>query len=123
MTSPTPIQLAASAFKRGRRASVEVAGSQTNYWVYGADQPNPVQLILIHGYRGNHHGLEAIAGALTNFEVVIPDLPGFGESAVLAAEHTVSNYANWLLEFATRYPNSSASCGKWNRLGMRKLLG
>ena len=54
---------------------------------------------MIHGYRGNHHGLEAIAGALREFNLVIPDLPGFGESAPFSEEHSVERYAEWIGQF------------------------
>lgn len=54
---------------------------------------------MIHGFRGNHRGLEAIAGALTDFDVIIPDLPGFGESTPFAHAHSVEAYANWLAGF------------------------
>ena len=85
-----------------------MAGSVTRYWVYPAsinsdtvtasgDQPKT--LVMIHGYRGNHRGLEAIAGALDDFNVVIPDLPGFGESTPLLERHSVANYATWLEAF------------------------
>lgn len=51
---------------------------------------------MIHGYRGNHRGLEAIAGGLANYRVIIPDLPGFGESQQFATKHDLDTYATWL---------------------------
>lgn len=56
-------------------------------------------LLMIHGYRGNHRGLEAIAAGLSNFRILIPDLPGFGESDPLATNHSVDNYSHWLGKF------------------------
>ncbi|MEN9749696.1 MAG: hypothetical protein RL149_774, partial [Actinomycetota bacterium] len=56
-------------------------------------------LVMIHGYRGNHHGLEAIAGAIENIDVYIPDLPGFGKSEPLLGIHSIEAYAKWLHEF------------------------
>jgi pimeloyl-ACP methyl ester carboxylesterase len=54
---------------------------------------------MIHGYRGNHRGLEAIVGGLVNFRVIVPDLPGFGESEQLQSRHSLDSYANWLENF------------------------
>jgi pimeloyl-ACP methyl ester carboxylesterase len=54
---------------------------------------------MIHGYRGNHRGLEAIVGGLENFRVIVPDLPGFGESEQLQSAHSLDSYANWLEQF------------------------
>jgi pimeloyl-ACP methyl ester carboxylesterase len=52
---------------------------------------------MVHGFRGDHHGLEGIVGALPNFEVWVPDLPGYGKSIELAGQHDLSGYADWLL--------------------------
>jgi pimeloyl-ACP methyl ester carboxylesterase len=54
---------------------------------------------MIHGYRGNHRGLEAIAAGLSRYRVLIPDLPGFGESAPLNQTHSVKAYSDWLHNF------------------------
>jgi pimeloyl-ACP methyl ester carboxylesterase len=54
---------------------------------------------MIHGYRGNHRGLEAIVGGLGDYRVVVPDLPGFGESSELSSVHSLDAYANWLEQF------------------------
>jgi pimeloyl-ACP methyl ester carboxylesterase len=54
---------------------------------------------MIHGYRGNHRGLEAIAAGLSKYRVLIPDLPGFGESLPLNEIHSVKAYSDWLHKF------------------------
>lgn len=38
-------------------------------------------IVLIHGFRGDHHGLGLIAHALSRRDVWVPDLPGFGATA------------------------------------------
>lgn len=38
------------------------------------------RLLLIHGFRGDHHGMQLIVDALPEFEIYVPDLPGFGGS-------------------------------------------
>ena len=94
-------ELAAKARRIAERREVSISGVRTAYWFYAATKgsKSPATLVLIHGYRGNHHGLEAIAGALDNINVVIPDLPGFGESEPFATTHSIQNYAEWLHEF------------------------
>jgi pimeloyl-ACP methyl ester carboxylesterase len=54
---------------------------------------------LIHGLRGTHHGLGLVAQQLTDYRIIIPDLPGFGQSKPLKNEHSVENYVEWLKDF------------------------
>jgi pimeloyl-ACP methyl ester carboxylesterase len=94
-----PEILARRALDRAKAHSIEVLDSVTRYWSYPSANAEAKVIIFIHGYRGNHHGLEAIAGALDDFNVIIPDLPGFGQSTPFAGEHTIENYAKWLAAF------------------------
>lgn len=55
-------------------------------------------LILIHGFRGTHHGLELIAQQLKHCECIIPDLPGFADGPSLQ-EYTLDRYVEWLHDF------------------------
>lgn len=91
--------LATRALERSKAHSIQVFDTVTRYWSYPSTNPNAKVIIFIHGYRGNHHGLEAIAGALEDFHVIIPDLPGFGESTPFASNHSIETYAQWLAEF------------------------
>lgn len=59
--------------------------------------PKPT-LILIHGYRGTHHGLSLIAEHLDGLETITPDLPGFAEGDRLD-EYTLDSYVSWLHAF------------------------
>lgn len=95
-------QLTNAARGRGVRHELQVMDTVTRYWHYPASQETNQTLIFIHGYRGNHRGLEAIAGALQQFNVIIPDLPGFGESTPFSKEHSIDNYSWWLGEFISR---------------------
>lgn len=88
--------LATAARERGQRREMLVNGRTSAIWFYPAQKRASATLVMIHGYRGNHHGLEAIAGSLTDFDVYIPDLPGFGQSQPLATKHSVDEYAAWL---------------------------
>lgn len=69
----------------------------SEYWVYN-EAEKPV-IIMIHGFRGTHHGLELIAKDLPEYKVIIPDLPGFGETKPLSGEHSLNNYVIWLRDF------------------------
>ncbi|MCH8563172.1 alpha/beta hydrolase [Nesterenkonia sp. YGD6] len=81
-------------------------------WHYPAQVPSPAatavpaaspgharRLLLIHGFRGDHHGMALIVDALPEFEVFVPDLPGFGATPPLQrgpdgpAEHSLATYA------------------------------
>ena len=82
-------------------ASVVVDGVITHYWEYG-DVSSPIQLVMIHGFRGDHHGLEPIVAELgADVHVIIPDLPGFGISDALPSPADINSYAHWLSGFIT----------------------
>lgn len=82
--------------------------SQASVWRYPADHgpdgtmaspgPRP-RLLVVHGFRGDHHGMEPLADALPEFEVLAPDLPGFGATPPLRGSfgertpHDVDAYA------------------------------
>ena len=68
------------------------------------------RILFVHGFRGDHHGLMAIAGAI-NAQVTIPDLPGFGKSKELTGEHNLENYGIWLSEFANQAGSFDAVLG------------
>jgi pimeloyl-ACP methyl ester carboxylesterase len=96
------IDLAKSASEKAIRHSIDIDAGQVVYFEYPSKDPGALTLVMIHGYRGNHRGLEAIAAGLSNFRVLIPDLPGFGESKPLASTHSVENYSLWLAKFVAR---------------------
>lgn len=73
--------------------------SKIHYWEYG-DSSSPIDLVLIHGFRGDHHGLEPIVAELgPDFHAIIPDLPGFGESDPLYPQADIDTFSTWLLHF------------------------
>ncbi|MEJ1155377.1 MULTISPECIES: alpha/beta fold hydrolase [Microbacterium] len=83
-----------------RRHEVSVLGGDTAYWVYGPDQAETT-IIVVHGFRGEHHGLEPVIAHLPGTRIISPDLPGFGETAALTGRtHDLSTYSAWLTEFA-----------------------
>ncbi len=76
-----------------------ISGSDTHWWTYSAGSDAPT-IVLIHGFRGDHHGLELFACALSEYTVIVPDLPGFGSSSPFESEdHTIEEYGTWLRSF------------------------
>jgi len=63
-----------------------------------ATQKNTQTIILIHGFRGTHHGLELIAKHIHGLDVIIPDLPGFAEGDTLK-RYDLESYVEWLAKF------------------------
>jgi pimeloyl-ACP methyl ester carboxylesterase len=98
----TPPLLAETAAARALREDVVLSTGNTALWRYPAQQPSRGTILFIHGYRGNHHGLEAIAGALPDFDILIPDLPGFGLSAPFKHRHSIVAYTGWLTELVAK---------------------
>jgi pimeloyl-ACP methyl ester carboxylesterase len=78
-----------------REEEVALRGSRTRLWIYGADDAAH-RIVFLHGLRGDHHGLEPIVAHLSGAHVVVPDLPGFGQSPLLPDDaHDLAGYAAW----------------------------
>lgn len=98
MPPASVFELDPTVTSHGKLHEATMNGSLTRWWEYG-DRSGET-LVLVHGFRGDHHGLELLAQGLLDYRVLIPDLPGFGRSEPIpAAEHNVSTYAAWLAEF------------------------
>ena len=84
-----------------REATAAVLGGDTHYWDYGpADAP--LTIVAVHGFRGDHHGLEALVVQFSGIRIISPDLPGFGDTAPIAGRvHDIDLYAEWLEAFVT----------------------
>ncbi len=110
-TVESPYAARLSAIPTVRRA-VDVFGTTAHYGVYGSDDA-PLTMVAVHGFRGEHHGLEPVVAFLDGvaegrIRVLAPDLPGFGESPALPGrEHSVATYASWLDGFLERTAGSS----------------
>jgi pimeloyl-ACP methyl ester carboxylesterase len=55
-------------------------------------------IIMIHGFRGTHHGLQLIAEHLSDYDLTIPDLPGFADGDRLPS-YDLASYVEWLHDF------------------------
>lgn len=92
--------LAKLAEGRATRKTIETLGFETVYWDYQSENQSAKTIVFFHGYRGNHKGLEAIMGALPDFHIIAPDLPGFGESQGFTNDDfSMQHYVEWAAEF------------------------
>jgi len=98
VTAPHPYAARLNEIPAVRR-EIEVLGGTTAYWEYGSADA-ATTLLAVHGFRGDHHGLEPVVAYLDGIRVISPDLPGFGETAPLPGRrHDLAAYADWLAAF------------------------
>lgn len=76
---------------------VIIFGKTLKYW--DNQLSSATTALLLHGFRGNHKGLLDFASHLPNMRIIIPDLPGYGQSAPLTGKHNFSAYARVLNAF------------------------
>lgn len=81
---------------------IEVKGSENTKaycWTTG-DKKNP-PLLLVPGFTGTHTDLMAIAEGLTKkYFIIVPDMPGWGDSPRFAQGLTIENYAVYVKSLA-----------------------
>lgn len=61
------------------------------YWTY--NDPNQPVCVFIHGFTGSHEGFQYIIPELNRFHIIVPDLPGFGESTLGLDTFTIDELA------------------------------
>ncbi|WP_253904229.1 alpha/beta hydrolase [Arthrobacter sp. Br18] len=79
-------------------------GSLQHYWdFHPAPDPGTARtpdaapvIFMVHGFRGDHHGLLRIVQALPAHRIIVPDLPGFGQSGQLDGPHTTEAYSRFV---------------------------
>ena len=88
---------------QAEQRSMRFDGYKTRYWFYDVDTRRKPLLVMVHGFRGDHHGLQLIADRLRDrYHVVVPDLPGFGRSEPFPEDpHDVTHYVGFLRRFLT----------------------
>jgi pimeloyl-ACP methyl ester carboxylesterase len=79
------------------RQTIMIGGRRVTYWERNPHWPETI--VLLHGFRGNHKGLTDLVQHLDGFRLIVPDLPGYGDSEPLDRPHTLANYAAWLDDF------------------------
>jgi pimeloyl-ACP methyl ester carboxylesterase len=101
LPSPTPL-FSAELAARTRAASVDLDGGRVAYWTYEPVRVTPETrtILVIHGFRGDHHGLLRVADRLPDMRLLMPDLPGFGSSAAFRdGGHSVDRYGRFIGDF------------------------
>ncbi|MGA7205681.1 MAG: alpha/beta hydrolase [Specibacter sp.] len=95
---PITVDLAA----RVSENTVDVLGTAARYWDYAPVEWTPATrtVVMVHGFRGDHHGLERVVELLPGHRVIMADLPGFGLSPAFPdTEHSVAGYGDFLARF------------------------
>lgn len=92
--------LLASVVSGATRREADVCGTRAVFWEYGpADAADTI--VAVHGFRGDHHGLEPVVAHLPGVRILMPDLPGFGETAPMPGRaHDLDAYRDFVTEFA-----------------------
>ena len=63
------------------KSTQAITDSGVSYWAYGESSKSTI--VMIHGFTGSHEGFQYILKYLPNYQIIIPDLPGFGISRPL----------------------------------------
>lgn len=72
-------------------------GDEVVFWTHHRDK-KPV-LVLVHGFTGSHKGFQYLVPLLSNYQLIIPDLPGFGVSPLPHHKVTLAELGKLLCEF------------------------
>lgn len=98
MSAPSP-HAEALARIPAREREIEVLGTRTHLVEYGPLDADRT-VVLVHGFRGDHHGLGPVVAQLPGIRFLAPDLPGFGTSEPLdGLPHDIEGYTAWLDAF------------------------
>lgn len=87
---------------RTRAGELVLDGGRVAYWSYEPVRVTPETrtILVIHGFRGDHHGLLRVADQLPGMRLIMPDLPGFGSSAAFTdGAHSVERYGRFIADF------------------------
>lgn len=72
-------------------------GDEIAYWSHNTSKKTT--LVLVHGFTGSHEGFQYLVPLLKDFHLVIPDLPGFGESPLPHDRLSLRELGELLVEF------------------------
>lgn len=77
---------------------MQLFGSCVRYWTFGPDDGTTI--LVVHGFRGNHVGLARVIEGLGQYRIIVPDLPGYGESTPMSGRtHDVEGYVEFVRAF------------------------
>jgi pimeloyl-ACP methyl ester carboxylesterase len=71
--------------------------NDVSYWTY--HDPEQPTCVFIHGFTGSHEGFQYIIPELDRFHIIVPDLPGFGESKLGLDTFTIDELAKRVNDF------------------------
>ncbi len=77
-----------------QRYSLQINQKNVYYWVRNPHCRQTV--VMLHGFKGNHKGLTDFSAEIKDKRIILPDLPGYGESDELPIRHTMKHYADFL---------------------------
>ncbi|POH73482.1 alpha/beta fold hydrolase [Arthrobacter glacialis] len=108
-TTPLTSRIAVDLADRESAHILELAGTPVHYWEYAATGPgtDARTIVMVHGFRGDHHGLERVVELLPDYRIIMADLPGFGASPAFASggaadrSHDIAGYGDFLDQFLT----------------------
>lgn len=73
------------------------SGDKVAYWTHNDTKKKT--LVLVHGFTGSHEGFRYLVPLLSEYRLVIPDLPGFGVSPLPHDELTLRHLGGLLCDF------------------------
>lgn len=81
-----------------QESQVEISGLKVNYKIVGEGKP----LFLLHGWGSSSDSWVKVQQMLAEkgFQVIVPDLPGFGKTPAPSTVWGVGEYANFVNQFA-----------------------
>ena len=83
--------------KRFVKHEIIINGRKVFYWQKNDSKRKT--FVLLHGFPGSHRGLIGVANGLDEYCLIIPDLPGCGQSEPLKKSYHLKHYAGWLNDF------------------------
>ncbi|WP_104103768.1 alpha/beta fold hydrolase [Arthrobacter sp. 08Y14] len=98
-TAPRDRQVADIRLTRSAEVrTIAVDGTLQRCWDFPAapGHPSGSPIFMVHGFRGDHHGLLRVVEALPQHRILVPDLPGFGSGQPLQGTHDVGAYAGFV---------------------------
>ncbi len=73
------------------------SGDKIVYWTHNDSRKQT--LVLVHGFTGSHEGFQYLIPLLSDFRLIIPDLPGFGVSPLPHHKLTLAELGKLLAQF------------------------
>ena len=83
-------------FEKGSKKLFISTGETTVCWrIWGKGQP----IIFLHGGYGSwRHWIKQVTYLSKDYQILVPDMPGFGESSDLTSDHTPENISKNLFQ-------------------------